>query len=98
GLMRGLVGNISKRVMQRLVDPQIRLHLDFWDAELAKSIWFAGKDFTGADIMMSFPLEVAAHRADAKSRPMVKGFLDRIHARPAYQQALKSGGAYDYSD
>ena len=47
--------------------------------------------------MMSFPLEAAAARADGKSRPMVKAFLDRIHARPAYQAALKKGGPYDYA-
>ena len=52
---------------------------------------------TAADIMMSFPLEAAAARAGAKSRPMVKAFLDRIHARPAYHDALKKGGPYDYA-
>jgi glutathione S-transferase len=74
------------------------MHLDYWDNELSKAEWFAGNDFTAADIMMSFPLEAAAARADAKSRPMVKAFLDRIHARPAYQAALKTGGQYDYAN
>ncbi len=47
--------------------------------------------------MMSFPLEAAAARANAKSKPMVKAFLDRIHHRPAYLAALKKGGPYDYA-
>jgi glutathione S-transferase len=97
-LLRGIVANIAAKAQQRVSDPQIRMHLDYWDNELTKAEWFVGKDFTAADIMMSFPLEAAAARADAKSRPMVKAFLDRIHARPAYQAALKTGGQYDFAD
>ena len=97
GLMRGLVKNISDKANARLADPQIAAHLEFWDGELSKSEWFAGAQFTAADIMMSFPLEAAAARAGAKSKPMVKAFLDRIHERPAYLAALKKGGPYDYA-
>ncbi len=97
GLLRGVVKSISSKANERLADPQIRTHLDYWDNELSKAQWFAGSEFTAADIMMSFPLEAAAARADGKSRPMVKAFLDRIHARPAYQAALKKGGPYDYA-
>jgi glutathione S-transferase len=96
-LVRGIVGNIAQKAQERMSDPQIRTHLDYWDNELTKAEWFAGKDFTAADIMMSFPLEAAAVRADAKSRPMVKTFLDKIHARPAYQAALRTGGQYDFA-
>jgi glutathione S-transferase len=96
-LIRGLMKNVMNQANARLADPQIRLHLNYWDAELAKAEWFCGRQFSAADIMMSFPLEAAAARADAKSRPMVKAFLDRIHARPAYQAALKVGGPYDYA-
>ncbi len=97
GLMRGIVKTVMAKAQERLSDPQIRMHLDYWDTELSKSEWFAGDQFTAADIVMSFPLEAAAARADGKSRPMVKAFLDRIHARRAYQEALKKGGPYDYA-
>ena len=96
-LLRGIVNNISAKAQERVSDPQIKMHMDYWDNELTKSEWFAGKDFTAADIMMSFPLKAASFRADAKSRPMVKAFLDKIHARPAYQAALRTGGQYDYA-
>lgn len=97
GLMKGIVKTVMAKAQERLSDPQIRMHLDYWDTELSKSEWFAGDQFTAADIMMSFPLEAAAARADGKSRPMVKAFLDRIHNRRAYQDALKKGGPYDYA-
>jgi glutathione S-transferase len=97
GLMRGIVSSVMKKAQERISDPQIAMHMTYWDEELSKSQWFAGSEFTAADIMMSFPLEAAAHRAGARSRPMIAAFLDRIHARPAYINALKKGGPYDYA-
>ena len=97
GLLRGLVKAIAAKAQSGFVDPQLKTHIDYWEAELAKAEWFAGPDFTAADIMMSFPLEAGAARAGAASRPHVKAFLDRIHARPAYRQALERGGPYDYA-
>jgi glutathione S-transferase len=97
GLLKGLVKAIAAKAQSGFVDPQLKSHIDYWDAELAKSAWFAGPDFTAADIMMSFPLEAGAARAGAASRPRVKAFLDSIHARPAYRQALERGGPYDYA-
>jgi glutathione S-transferase len=97
GLMRGLVKAVMQAAEQRVADPQIALHVNYWDEELSKSRWFAGEEFSAADIMMSFPLEAAASRAGARSRPMIASFLDRIHARPAYVTALKKGGPYAYA-
>jgi glutathione S-transferase len=73
-------------------------HLDWLENELAGRAWFAGDAFTAADIMMSFPLEAARSRAglDA-SRPHLTDWLERIHARPAYAEALKKGGPYAYA-
>ena len=94
-LMRPLVGMVANRLLTKMVDPQLRQHMDFWESELGKSAWFAGSDFTVADIQMSFPLEAAAARAGLReSRPKASAFLDAIHARPAYQRALDRGGPY----
>ena len=97
GLMKGLVKAIAAKAQAGFVDPQLKAHVDYWEAELAKSEWFAGEAMTGADIMMSFPLEAGAARAGASNRPHVKAFLDRIHARPAFQRALERGGPYAYA-
>ncbi len=80
------------------IEPQIKLHLDYMEAELAKTGWFAGPDMSIADIQMSFPLEAAAMRGglDA-SRPHLFRFLETIHARPAYRRALEKGGQYDFA-
>lgn len=81
-----------------MIDPQIAAHTAYWEAELAKSDWFAGDGFSAADIMMSFPIEAAGGRAGYRAdKPRVKAFLQRIHARPAYQRALQRGGPYSYA-
>ena len=98
GLMRPLVKQISDKAIAGFVDPQLRDHVGFWEAELARSEWFAGDQFTAADIMMSFPVEAGAQRAFRRQdRPRLDAFLTRIHARPAYQRALERGGPYAYS-
>ena len=87
---------IAGQVKRTFVAPQIALHLDYMEAELAKAPWFAGPEMTAADVQMSFPLEAAAARGglDA-SRPRLMGFLERVHARPAYRRALERGGPYE---
>jgi len=90
---------ISAKVLDAMVRPNLKRQLDFMEAELGRSEWFAGSEPSGADIMMSFPIEAAAQRAglDA-SRPRLWGFLQRIHARPAYRRALERGGPYAFAD
>jgi glutathione S-transferase len=67
------------------------------ETELAAHSWFAGEEFTAADVQMSFPLEAAASRAGLdSSRPHLAAFLDRIHARGAYKRALERGGPYSF--
>lgn len=76
--------------------PNIRRNLDFVEASLVDGPWFAGPEFSAADIQMSFPLEAAAARAGLGERyPRLASFLERIHARPAYRRALERGGPYD---
>jgi glutathione S-transferase len=88
---------IAGQVTRTFIAPQLTLHLDFMEAELVSRPWFAGGQFTAADVQMSFPLEAAASRAGLNaSRPKLMAFLDRIHARPAYRQALERGGPYDF--
>ncbi|GAA4018239.1 glutathione S-transferase [Sphingomonas swuensis] len=86
------------KAAQRKFQPMIDVHLNYIEAELASRPWFAGGEMTAADVMMSFPLEAAASRAQAREgRPHLADWLDRIHARPAYQAALAAGGPYAYA-
>lgn len=97
GLVRPVVKAISAKAQDGFIDPQIAAHTAYWEAELGKSEWFAGDQFSAADIMMSFPIEAGGTRAPYDDKPRLKAFLEKIHARPAYQRALERGGPYSYA-
>lgn len=87
---------ISAKVKGAFVGPNITRHLDYLEGELQNADWFAGTEFSAADVQMSFPLEAAAARAGLdNSRPRLMDWLARIHARPAYQRALEKGGPFE---
>jgi glutathione S-transferase len=93
-IARGLVG----KVRTSFIEPRLNEHLNFMEGELGKSKWFAGDEFTAADIQMSFPLELAVTRAGLNAtRPKLMAFLECVHARPAYKKALERGGKYEFS-
>ncbi len=93
--VKPIIRQIAKRVQGAFVDPQLALHIGYWEEELAKHAWFAGEEFTAADIQMSFPVEAAGARAGfGDKNPKLRAFLERIHARPAYRRALERGGPY----
>jgi glutathione S-transferase len=78
--------------------PNLRTMFDFIESELAQRPWFAGEEFSAADVMMSFPLEAGGARAGAfQGRRKLETFVERIHARPAYRKALARGGPYAYA-
>jgi glutathione S-transferase len=86
---------IADNVMKSFIGPNIERQLAFMEGELARREWFAGRTFSAADVQMSFPLEAAQARAGLDARfPRLTGWLERIHARPAYQRALEVGGPY----
>jgi len=97
--VKPIAKGISAKVLAMMVEPNLKRQLDFMEVELSKSEWFAGAEFSAADIQMSFPVEASAQRAglDA-SRPKLMAWLKRIHARPAYRRALERGGPYDFAN
>lgn len=96
-IARPVARRITEGVQDSFLRPQLKLHLDQVEQTLTGSPWFAGDEFTAADIQMSFPLEAAATRAQAAAnRPHIAAFLAHIHARPAYLRALERGGPYAY--
>ena len=96
-LMRPLARRIAAGLRGGYVDKELGRHLDFQEAALADAPWFAGDEFSGADIQMSFPLERSAGYGLLGSRPKLTDFLARIHARDAYGRALEKGGRYDFA-
>lgn len=97
-LVLGRIPLLGKRAQKR-IQPMIDTHLAWLESDLATRDWFAGPEFTAADVMMSFPLEAARSRGGLTpaAYPRLTVWLARIHARPAYQAALARGGPYAYA-
>jgi len=97
--VKPIARGIADKVLTMMVEPNLKRQLDFMEAELGKSEWFAGDTFSAADIQMSFPVEASAQRAGLNaSRPKLMAFLKRIHARPGYRRALERGGPYSFAN
>ena len=66
---------------------------DLVDARVREAEYFAGKDFTAADIMMGFSLTTMRYFQpyDLGRCPNVVKYLARIGARPAYRRAMEKG-------
>ena len=87
--------NIARRVNKSFLDPNLRRHVAYIEAELGQREWFAGHEITGADIQMSFAVEALMSRSDEDDRPNMRAWVDKVRARPAYKRAVERGGPFD---
>ena len=100
-IAKALIGPIAKGISAQVnkiaIAPNLKSHQAYMEAELEKSLWFAGSEFTAADVQMSFVLEASAARGPMSrgTHPKLFNFLERIHSRPAYKRALEVGGPYN---
>lgn len=93
---RPIARAIAQKVKRSFILPQLEQQQDYMESELGKSAWFAGDEFSAADIQMSFPVEAAGARGDlGQKHPKLSAWLQRIHERPAYQRALERGGPFE---
>lgn len=93
--VRPVVKAVADKVTQGFIRPNLDRQFAFMEQELASRPWFAGDEFSAADVQMSFPLEAAQARGGlGAGQPNLSAWLKRIHARPAYQRALERGGPF----
>ncbi len=94
--VKPIARKIADKLAHDFVDPNVRRHVAFLAAHLEDRRWFAGNDFTAADIQMSFPVEAIVARAgDLGPLAPLAGFIERCKDRPAFQRALARGGPYE---
>ena len=97
--IKPVVRGIANKVTDSFIAPNLKRLLAFMEAELAHGPWFAGKEFSAADVQMSFPVEAAASRGGlGAEHQRLTDWLARVHARPAWQRALAAGGPYKIID
>ncbi|MCF8467091.1 MAG: glutathione S-transferase [Sneathiella sp.] len=89
------LGDAAAPLMPR-IDSETENHFAFMNSEMEGREFFVGDSLTGADIMMSFPLEAARARGILVTYPALSAFVARVQSRPAYLTALEKGGHYSY--
>ncbi|MXO95876.1 glutathione S-transferase [Erythrobacter aquimaris] len=89
----GRLGDAAAPLMPR-VDEQLAAHVAFAEEKIGDDLHFVGQDWSAADVMMSFPAEIAVMQGFAEKAPKLARFVEAIHARPAWQRAREKGGAY----
>lgn len=80
--------------LQPRVQQQLAAHFAFMESKLRPSGHFVLDDLSAADIMLSFPAEVAIKQGQGQVLPKLNDFVTAMHARPAFRRALERGGAY----
>ncbi|WP_110664775.1 glutathione S-transferase [Salinicola halophilus] len=85
---------LEQGVRQQYLDPQLQAHFDYWESELGQHAWFAGDQFTAADIQMSFVLLACERGGEFAKRPNVRRFLEQIREREAYQRTVAKIGEF----
>lgn len=85
-VIRSFTGAIGQQVFKQFMRPRLKEQVLFIEQHLANNEYFAG-DFSFADVQMVFPLLGLQEIPHMPAMPNIQAYLQRVIARPAYQQA-----------
>ena len=92
--IRPITNGVAGKIESSFLSRNFKSHYDFLEGQLATSPdggdYFCGNDLTGAEIMLSFPLEAGQSRSGftRDQYPKIWALVDRIHERDAYKRAV----------
>ena len=89
----GRLGDAAAPLMPR-VDEQLAAHIAYAEEKISDNLHFVGNDWSAADVMMSFPAEIAVMQGYGAKAPKLARFVEAVHARPAWQKARERSGPY----
>ena len=90
-LLMGMEERDGQKPLDGYIAKELELDLSYIDATLGKQHYFAGEQFTAADIMMAISLEIATQIGLTNDRPNIIRFLAEMQNRAAYQKARELG-------
>lgn len=86
-----VAGAVASGIDKAYTQAELESHAAWLERCLHEQPWFAGAQFTAADIQMSYPVAALVDRAGF-DLPRSAAFLGRIQSRPAFQRATDAGG------
>jgi glutathione S-transferase len=78
--------------LQPRIESEMQRHLGFLNKSLEGQDYFVGSELTGADIQLSFAVQMAVKFCGDDAYPHLAAFVKRIEARPAYRRAIEKSG------
>ena len=73
------------------IQSELESHFAYMESCLGPSGHFVQDTLSAADIMLSFPAEIAMRMGHKDALPALAQFVEKMQARPAYQRAVSSG-------
>ncbi len=83
--------------LQPRIQQQMDSHFEYMEAQLRSSGHYVLDELSAADVMMSFPAEVAISQGRGEKLPNLSAFVDWIHNRPAFKRSVEKGGRYRFA-
>ena len=90
-LFMGMEKRDGVQPMDRYIAKEVGLDFGYIESTLAMRDYFAGNEFTAADIMMECMLEIADSMDLLKGHDKTMAYLAKIHQRSAYLKAASFG-------
>jgi glutathione S-transferase len=90
-VIKPIARRIAREIEQSYSGPAIERHFGFAESTLSQRAFFAGDEFSAADIQMFYPVEAALRRG-AGNWPRLREWRARVTARDAYRRAEQKGG------
>jgi len=91
------LGDAGAPLQPRIAD-ELQRHLGYIEKALEGVDWLVGNCFTGADIQLSFVVEITPLLYSLDKLPNIAEYRQRFQQRPAYRRALERGGFYAYGN
>jgi glutathione S-transferase len=95
-LYTGRLGDAAAPLTPR-INQQLESHFNFMEGQIGAFGHFIGDQLSAADVMLSFPAEVAIAQGRGAALPKLARFVASIQARPAYRKGLEKGGPYNFA-
>lgn len=97
-IIRPVAKGIRKQVEASMIRKNITKALDLVEKTLSDNQWFAGNEFSAADIQMGFFIEAAnaGDGLDSVRYTNTLNWLKRCQAREGYKAAVQKGGKLEF--
>lgn len=95
-VIRPFIKAVTSKVRSSYVTPNLEKTLAYIEEELGKSKWFAGDEFSAADIMMGYDMYALRSRGGLDDNyPNCQRWIKQMEERPAFKRAMEKNGPFD---